>query len=194
MALSINLRFELRYLLGDTPWDSGVSPPELHNFLESNPAGRAIEFGCGTGTNAITLAQHGWRVDAIDLSWVAIKRAQRKASRANLEINIVRADVTHAIQLPSVTPPYDFGLDIGCFHALDPKSRADYAQQLPRLIGAGGTYLLYSFLNTDSSDPHQWPAESAIIDYHQPNFEVAQVEHGSFHERASAWFKFRRKS
>ena len=42
--------FELRYLLGDVPWDTGVSPPELLDFLDRHPPGRALDLGCGTGT------------------------------------------------------------------------------------------------------------------------------------------------
>ena len=192
--MSFDLKFELRYLLGDTPWDSGVSPPELLDFLATSQEGRAIEFGCGTGTNAITLARHGWQVDAIDLSWIAIKQARRKARRAEADIDFHRADVAKAIHLSSIKPPYDLGLDIGCFHALNPESRADYASQLPQLIGSNGTYLLYSFLDKGQPERRNWPKESAIINFHQANFKLIQMEHGHFRERPSAWFTFRRKS
>ena len=53
------LLFELRYLLGFAPWDTGVSPPELIRLIDTHSAGHALHIGCGTGTNAITLAERG---------------------------------------------------------------------------------------------------------------------------------------
>ncbi|MCJ7511394.1 MAG: methyltransferase domain-containing protein, partial [Anaerolineales bacterium] len=75
------LFFELRYLLGDTPWDTGVSPPELLAYLHRHPPGRALDLGCGTGTNTLALAERGWEVTAIDFSSGALRVARRRFSR-----------------------------------------------------------------------------------------------------------------
>src|SRR5689334_21905005 len=48
------LSFNLWYFR-NPPWDSGISPPELLEFIQTHPAGKAIDLGCGTGTNVITL-------------------------------------------------------------------------------------------------------------------------------------------
>ena len=40
--------------------------------------GRALDLGCGTGTNAIWLAQHGWTAVGVDFSALAIESARRK--------------------------------------------------------------------------------------------------------------------
>ena len=44
------LKFNLSYF-GKAPWDSGISPPELYDFIATHPAARAIDIGCGSGTN-----------------------------------------------------------------------------------------------------------------------------------------------
>lgn len=38
------------------------------------PAGRALDLACGTGRNACFLARRGFRVDAVDISEVGLKR------------------------------------------------------------------------------------------------------------------------
>ena len=81
-----------------TPWDTGITPPEIVAMIESGkvPIGRALDLGCGTGTNAITLAQHGFEVIGIDVSRRAIALARRKVRSAQLadRVRLERGDVT----------------------------------------------------------------------------------------------------
>ncbi|MCW1969863.1 MAG: class I SAM-dependent methyltransferase [Anaerolineae bacterium] len=133
-------RFNRMYLAGRTPWDSGISPPELHEFVQTHPAGRALDLGCGTGTNAIFLAQQGWRVVAIDFAIKAITAARQKAKRAGAQIDFRIGDVVSAAN----GGPYDLILDLGCFHGLDAAKRAAYATNVKRLLSPQGTFLLYA--------------------------------------------------
>ena len=76
----LNVRFELSYLLGFSPWDRWHAKlwEPLRKLIEgpgSLPPGRAIDLGCGMGPLAIYLAQHGWQVTGID----AVERALRVA-------------------------------------------------------------------------------------------------------------------
>jgi SAM-dependent methyltransferase len=135
--------FDLQYLLGRTPWDSGVTPPEVMEFVQGFPPGRALDLGCGTGTNSITLACHGWEVVGVDFSGVAIRRARRKARRAGFDCRFHRADVT---DLSFLTASFDLALDIGCLHSLPPEKQEQYAAGLARLVRPGGLYMLYAFL------------------------------------------------
>jgi hypothetical protein len=48
------IRFNLLYL-GCPPWDTGVSPQELNAFLSEKEPGRALDAGCGTGSNLLTM-------------------------------------------------------------------------------------------------------------------------------------------
>lgn len=104
-----------RYLTGDTPWDSGRPSAELVRVLsEYNiPRGRALELGCGSGTNAIALAQQGFAVTAVDCSETALAAARSKADTAQVVIDWVAADVQHFGQ---GRPPVDFIFDRGCYH------------------------------------------------------------------------------
>lgn len=134
------LSFNLWYF-GRPPWDSGISPPELLDFLGDHAPGRAIDLGCGTGTNVITLAQHGWQVTGIDFASRAIQIARRKIQRANIRAEVRVGDVT---KLRDVLGPFDLGLDMGCFHGVEDK--VAYLNGLARLLATGGHWLMYGRL------------------------------------------------
>jgi 2-polyprenyl-3-methyl-5-hydroxy-6-metoxy-1,4-benzoquinol methylase len=143
MSFKNRIKYTLMYLLpGQLPWDTGISPPELMTFIGNNPPGKALDLGCGTGTNAITLAQHGWQVTGIDFARQAIHSARRKARKAGLQIDFRVADVSQLQNLPS---PFDLILDIGCFHSLSAEERTEYTTKLEHHLAPAGTYMAYVF-------------------------------------------------
>jgi SAM-dependent methyltransferase len=129
------------------PWDTGITPPELIEFLHTRPAGRALDLGCGNGTNAVTLAQHGWETTGVDFAWEAVRRARRKARQAGLKIHFFVGDVT---DLGAIAGPFDLILDIGCFHGLPDPGRERYRYHLERLLAPQGTFLLYVHFRPDT--------------------------------------------
>src|SRR5919205_4019837 len=98
----MSIFFRAMYRFGFTPWDSGVSPPELKEMIEGPNArtpGKALDLGCGTGTNAIYMTQHGWNVTAIDFVPRAIANAKAKAVNAKVAPNFIVGDVTKLREL-----------------------------------------------------------------------------------------------
>lgn len=141
--------YNLMYLRR-APWDSGISPPELLDFIDTHPAGRAIDLGCGTGTNLITLAQHGWQVSGVDSAILGLVRAYRKASAARIHIDLHLGDVT---KLRGVQGKFDLALDMGCFHSLEDK-KENYLNRLDEILVPGGFWLLYArLLSAEYTDP-----------------------------------------
>jgi len=73
-------------------WDEKhrASPQELppagilRELLPLLPMGRALDLACGTGRNAIFLAERGWSVTALDGSSVALERLRRAAAERGL--------------------------------------------------------------------------------------------------------------
>ena len=77
--------WNLRYSGGD--YSPRTEPtPFLEDWIERIPRGRALDVACGTGRNALRLAEAGFEVDAVDISEVAIDRARAEAERRRLEI------------------------------------------------------------------------------------------------------------
>ncbi len=54
---------------------------------------KALDLACGTGRNAIYLAEKGWQVTAVDNSSVAIEIAKQRAAEKAVEINFRVADL-----------------------------------------------------------------------------------------------------
>ncbi len=181
--------FEWRYLRRRTPWDTGVSPPELLHFLDTHPPGRALDVGCGTGTNALTMATCGWEVVGVDLSLQAVRRARRKARRAGLSIDLRQGDVA---RLEGVQGPFDFVLDLGCSHALSPQGRQAYLAALAPLVSPGSELLLYTFLATPGDEGRRWPTEAEILTDFGRIFELRSSVFGEDRGRRSAWLSWQR--
>ncbi|WIG59541.1 MAG: hypothetical protein OJF49_002288 [Ktedonobacterales bacterium] len=142
--------FTWRYLRGFTPWDTGISPPELVEAVagpHALPPGRALDIGCGTGTNALYLARHGWQVTGIDFAAPAIARANRKLQSAKLpdrQVRFLRGDAT-AMQTLGLGEEYTLLFDLGCLHLIAPAGRARYAAGLAQVAAPGALYLVYVF-------------------------------------------------
>ena len=188
------LRFAWMYLRRP-PWDSGIAPPELREYIAAHPPGRAIDLGCGTGTNALALAQNGWRVTGVDFIPKAIRAAKRKLKQATLEADLSVGDVTN---LRGITGPFDLALDIGCFHGVE--DRAAYLDELDRLLAPGGHWLMYGFFKPaphlagcfDFAQHKPGLAAPDLDLIHARGFSLLSRADGfDKKERPSAWFLFR---
>ncbi len=180
------LIFMLWYWLQKPPWDSGLPAPELARVIANRPVGRALDVGCGTGTNVRYLAEHGWHATGIDFAPNAIAQAQRKLH--NLHATLLVGDVTQLESLP-LPGPYDLALDMGCWHSLAPDGQRRYALGLAHWMKPGGQYLLYAF--QPDARRNRWGfTREAVIETFATKFKLTNYEQGQ--GRASAWYYFER--
>jgi ubiquinone/menaquinone biosynthesis C-methylase UbiE len=180
------------WYFGQPPWDTGISPPELLEFIQNHEPGRAIDLGCGTGTNVITLAKAGWKVTGMDFAPRAIKLARKKVEQASVQAELLTSDVT---ELEGINGPFDFAFDLGCFHTIPQDGKSNYLRQLNRILSPNGFWLLYGFLRSDSV-PNIGPGLSeADIDRILSQLTLLSRRDGSddHGERPSAWFLFQKK-
>jgi SAM-dependent methyltransferase len=183
------LMFNVMYRAGTPRWDTNVTPPELVALVERLPAGRALDLGCGTGTNAIYLAERGWDVVGVDFVGKAIAAARRKAEAAGAKIEFRQGDVT---RLESIEGPFDLAVDIGCFHGVPEDRRPAYADGLRRLLRPGGTYLLYAFKPVRVfAGMTAGLTEEDVLATFADGFESVKIEQGT--SPPSAWYTFVRR-
>jgi len=130
-----------RYRTTDLPWDTGFPSAHLGKVLDrlDLTSGPVLEIGCGTGTNAIWLAQQGFDVTAVDLSPRALALARDKAEAAGVQIALHQVDILRDA-LPG--GPYALVFDRGCFHTFDdPGHRSYFARQVSTVLGPDGLWL-----------------------------------------------------
>ena len=143
--------FRAAYLVGFKPWDSGVPPPQLVAVVEGSdalPPQKALDLGCGTGTNSIYMARHGWDVTGIDFVPRAVAVAKRKAAEAQASPRLMVGDVTRLTDL-GIGTDYSLLLDLGCFHSIPDADRDAYVRGVTALARAGATLLLFAFVRGD---------------------------------------------
>jgi SAM-dependent methyltransferase len=138
------LYFQWRYFRRNMPWDTNITPPEVVQLIEREkfPPGRALDLGCGTGTNAIYLAQHGFETIGVDFVPRAIQQARAKADAARVKVEFRCADV---LQPGAFAHPFDLILDIGCLHNLDAAAQTRYAANVRQWTHPGSVVLIYAF-------------------------------------------------
>lgn len=172
------------------PWDTGVTPPELQNFIRQNPPGRALDLGCGSGTNVISLARAGWQVTGVDFAWRAVRMARRRVEQADVQAEVQLGDVT---DLSGIRGPFDLILDIGCYHNLRPEQRAAYQRNLRRLLADGGAFVLYTHCRREGSATHRGWSQ---VDEEQIGAFLRLIHKQTGQERQrgpSAWLTYRRE-
>ena len=171
------------------PWDTGVPDPMLVEMIESRAiaTGRTLEVGCGTGTNAIYLAQHGFEVVGVDISPIAVEHARTKANGR------CRFETVDFLNEPPPGGPFHFVFDRGCFHTFDEDDeRARFAENVAAALDVGGVWL--SLIGSTEGPPREAgpPRRNAreIMQAIEPSMEILQFssrEFGVCGEHLKAW-------
>jgi len=182
--------FALQYLKNKPPWDTGITPPEVFNFLEDNLPGRALDLGCGTGTNALTMAGYGWQVTGIDYIPAAIRRAKKKVRQAGLTGQVVFT-VGDVLNSNIVSEQFDLILDIGCFHSFSGLDIILYARNVSNHLKPGATLLLYAHLKENPKSSHG-VSEEDLNDLGK-YLKLIQRQDGEESSRPSTWLHYKKK-
>jgi cyclopropane fatty-acyl-phospholipid synthase-like methyltransferase len=135
--------YNLGYRFFRMPWEIGPRQ-ELTELVESGrlPPGRAVDLGCGTGANAVFLAEQGFDVTGIDFAPAGLAKARAAAARAGVSVTFVEADLT---ALPTDLGLFDVLVDYGTLDDLSPARRDRYVANVLTLTRPGSRFLLWCF-------------------------------------------------
>ncbi len=67
--------------------------PFLKRQIGLLPKGKALDIAAGEGKNAVFLAQHGFDVDAVDISKMGLKKARKLARETGVKIHTLLTDL-----------------------------------------------------------------------------------------------------
>ncbi len=85
-------RWDKRF--GGKEFALGKEPnPFLKNHIRFLPKGKVLDIATGEGRNAIFLAQHGFEVDAVDISEKGLRKARQLAREKGIQINTFEVDL-----------------------------------------------------------------------------------------------------
>ena len=188
-----------RYRTGDLPWDTNRHDKNLEEIIAQHSIEpcAVLELGCGTGTNAVWLAERGFCVTALDVSPVAIEMARERVSREGSAAEFIAADVL-ADEIPGA--PFAFVFDRGCFHSFhEPADRDAFANTVWSCLADGGLWL--SLIGSaDGPELEVGPPRESVREIStvvEPFFEIISIRVTHFDsdlpEPPRAWECFMRK-
>jgi len=130
-----------RYQDGDLPWDRPTPTEHLAWAVEAFDIapGKAVDIGCGTGTNVIWLAERGFEAVGVDISPRAVAQARAKSTAATVDCTFEAVDI---LTDPVGGGPFALAFDRGCFHSVEgPEGRGEFARIVADLLAPGGLWL-----------------------------------------------------
>jgi SAM-dependent methyltransferase len=126
--------------------------------------GRALDVGCGEGSDAIWLARSGWTVTAIDISDVAVSRARQAAELAGAAVEWICGD---ALQTPFPAGSFDL---VSLQYPALPKAAGEAAvRALLDTVRAGGLLLAVYHDLDDEHREHMKSRGTDPADYVGPD-------------------------
>ena len=119
---------------------------KFRSFVDLQPGAQGIEFGSGTGINAITISLEGFRMVGLDISPTAVHKAVELAEARNSSARFVVGDMFDSA-FPAGS--FDFALNIWTLHAVGEQDLRDkHLLECYRVLRPGG----YLFLYNESSE------------------------------------------
>ena len=196
--------WERRYREGDLPWDSGCPCDELaarfdelalaarirgdghgQRSADSSVRVTALDIGCGTGTNAMWMAQRGFEIVGVDIAATAIERAREKAGRAGVaNVRFVCGDILET--LPVAMCSVDFVFDRGCFHTLEPEDRDPFVRRVAEVLRPDGHWLMLSGNADEQRGDRPGPPQltaGQIVSAVETRFEIHRLRRFHFRDR-----------
>jgi ubiquinone/menaquinone biosynthesis C-methylase UbiE len=162
-------------------WDTGEPSsniPEFLEYLDGNE--KIIDVGCGTGTDALYLAQQGYDVVGVDQSKVGIEMARESAEvtqgkKPDFVLGTIEA-------LPFDKESFDVAYS---GYVLGGETLPKQFEEIARVLKPGSIVYIVMFIKTEYENPSERNESNPkpfIFDSLSPYFEVLSEEEDTYSE------------
>ena len=136
-----------RYRLGMRPAEDleAAPTPLLIETANRLRPGRALDLACGTGRNALWLAEHGWSVTAVDGSPAAIEILRHRASACAVNMD---ARIANLEKGEYQIEPSTWDLIVICYYL-----QRDLFEPAKQGLAAGGLLLAIAHVAEPGEEP-----------------------------------------
>jgi len=153
--------WDQRYGAAALIWSSGPNQFVEQEITGLRP-GHALDLGAGEGRNALWLAEHGWRVTAVDFSRVGLDKARTIAASRGVTVDWVLADLFE--YRPSA---HTYDLVLVAYLQLPEPQLAQVLARAANALVPGGTMLVVGHDRTNLDDGVGGPRDPAVL--HTPD-------------------------
>ena len=115
--------------------------PSLLPFLVTAQVQQVLDVGCGTGGDAVTLAQKGISVTGMDYSQVALAYARAKAKASGVVVDFRQGDM--ALPFPFADSGFDAVMSNVALHMFDDQTTRRIIGEMRRVVRPSGLLLLH---------------------------------------------------
>lgn len=156
------------------PWFHPELDADLDKALDrlSIDSGSFLDLGTGPGTQALALAERGFRVTGTDISKTAVRKAAALTAEKGLDLVFKQDDILKT----GLNKKFNCIFDRGCFHVLAPEKRGEYVKTASELLEPGGYLFLktFSFEETMEGGPYRFTPDEIKVLF-EKRFEVVSI-------------------
>lgn len=164
-------------------WDTGRPQPAIVQLVETGLInGRVLDVGCGTGDNALFVAERGFSVTGVDSAPSALTAARAKATARGAAASFALMDV---LELARLAERFETAIDSGLLHVFSDEDRQRLIAGLHAVLLPGGYYHLLCFSEHATLPGPRRLTQAEIRASFEAGWEVEAIEAARFEIRGN---------
>jgi tellurite methyltransferase len=161
-----------RYRSGERPTEDLETTPSglLVDTAKRLQTGKALDLACGTGRNALWLAEHGWKVTAVDGARAAVEILRQRASERGIHVDARVADLERGEYR---IEPSTWDLIAICYYL-----QRDLFEPAKQGVAPGGVLLVIVHITEPGEEPTYKRLKSGELESYFQDWEILHSYEG----------------